>query len=228
MAKVSKRYAELRAKIDTTKVYEPAEAFALLKECANAKFDESVEVHVRLRIDARKGDQQVRSTVALPHGTGKDVRVGVITTTQADDAKAAGADLIGGEEIIADITAGKVIGDVDVIVATPEMMPKLAQVARVLGPRGLMPNPKAGTVTQDVAKTVADLKKGQVDFRNDRTGNIHQAIGKASFDAAQLAENYAALLDAIEAARPQNFKGALIAQVSVCTTMSPALITYKK
>ncbi len=209
-------------------VVAPKEAFTLLKELASAKFDESVEVHVRLTIDARKGDQQVRSTVTLPHGTGKDVRVAVITSTQQEAATEAGATVVGGEEIIEEIAKGEVIGNVDIIIATPEMMPKLASVARILGPRGMMPNPKAGTVTQDVAKTVADVRTGQVDFRNDRTGNIHQVIGKASFTPEQLEENYTALLSAIEAARPQGYKGALIARVTVCTTMSPSVTTLMK
>ncbi len=214
--------------MDKTKVYTPAEAMALIKELATAKFDESVEVHIDLAIDARKGDQQVRATVALPHGTGKSVRVAVITDTKQQEANDAGAEIVGGEELIAQIKEGKVIGDVDVIVATPEMMPKLAQVARILGPRGMMPNPKAETVTTNVASVVEGLKKGKVDFRNDKTGVVHQAIGKVSFDTEQLVENYEALLAAIEAARPAGFKGALVKAIAVCSTMGPAVTTFKK
>ncbi len=228
MAKKSKRFTEAVAKIDKEKVYTPAEAMETIKSTATAKFDESVEVHVQLGIDPKKGDQQVRATVALPHGTGKSVRVAVITTTHADEAKSTGAEVVGGEDVIAQIKNGEIISDVDVVVATPEMMPKLAQVARVLGPRGMMPNPKAETVTTNVAQVVEGLKKGKVDFRNDKTGIIHQVIGKVSFDTEKLVKNYEALIAAIDGARPATYKGMLIKSVKACSTMGPAVIIIKK
>lgn len=228
MAKKSKRFVEAFSKVDKSKVYTPVEAMSALKESATAKFDESVEVHVQLGIDVKKGDQQVRATVALPHGTGKSVRVAVITSTHMQEAKDVGAELVGGEEVIAQIKEGKVIGDVDVIVATPEMMPKLAQVARVLGPRGMMPNPKAETVTTNVASVVESLKKGKIDFRNDKTGIIHQSVGRASFDAEKLVENYETFMAAVDGARPAGHKGALIKSVKVCSTMGPSITIIKK
>ncbi len=228
MAKKSKRFAEASAKIQKEKVYTPEEAMVAIKDVASAKFDESVEVHVQLGIDPKKGDQQVRSTVALPHGTGKSVRIAVITSTHEQEAKDAGVTVVGGEDVIEKIKNGDIIGDVDVIVATPEMMPKLAQVARVLGPRGMMPNPKAETVTTNVASVVEGLKKGKVDFRNDKTGIIHQAIGKVSFESAQLVENYEAFMAAVESARPAGYKGALVRSVKACSTMGPSVTIIKK
>ncbi len=228
MAKKSKRFTEATKKVDATKVYTPAEAMTTIKETATAKFDESVEVHVQLGIDARKGDQQVRATATLPHGTGKSVRVAVITSTHEKEARDAGAEVVGGEELIEKIKKGELIDEVDVIVATPEMMPKLAQVARILGPRGMMPNPKTETVTTNVAETVKSLKKGKIDFRNDKTGVIHQAIGKVSFDVDKLVENYDAFIAAVEAARPAEYKGALIKSVKACSTMGPSVTIVKK
>jgi len=228
MAKKSKRFAEAVKKIDKEKVHTPTEAVDAIKAAATAKFDESVEVHVQLGIDPKKGDQQVRATAALPHGTGKSVRVAVITTTHEDEAKSAGAEVVGGEDVITQIKNGEIIGNIDIIVATPEMMPKLAQVARILGPRGMMPNPKAETVTTNVAQVVEGLKKGKVDFRNDKTGIIHQAIGKVSFDTEKLVENYEALLAAIDNARPVTYKGTLIRSVKMCSTMGPSVTIIKK
>jgi len=200
----------------------PEEAIAFVKENARAKFDESVEVHVHLNIDPKKGEQTVRGSVALPHGTGKEVRVGVITQEKADEAKKAGADVIGGEELIEKIKSGT-IPDVDVLVATPDIMPKLAQAARVLGPRGLMPSPKTDTVTPNVANAVTSLKKGKASFKNDNSGNIHQVIGKVSFETDQLVENYKAFMDAVAACKNESHKGQLIGGISVCSTMGPAI-----
>jgi len=194
------------------------EAIAEIKKNAKAKFDESVEAHFRLDIDPKKSDQQVRGVAVLPNGTGKSVKVVVFTTTQKKEAEAAGAELVGGEELIDKIkSSGKI--DADVAIATPEMMPKLATVAKILGPKGLMPNPKNQTVTPKVTEVIEALKKGRADFKNDNSGNIHQAIGKVSFDAAKLEENFKALLEAVRKAKPEGAKGKFIKNVSVCSTM---------
>ncbi len=227
MKKVSKRFADVKSEIDKDMVYSVADAMELVKKGATAKFDESVEMHVVLGIDVKKGDQQVRSTVVLPHGVGKTTRVAVITSTHTDEATKAGADIVGGEELIEEIKSGKLLDKFDVLVATPEMMMKLAQVARVLGPRGLMPNPKTETVTTNIAGVVESLKKGKVSFRNDKTGIIHQVIGKDSFETTQLVENYETLLEAIESVRPSGHKGKYIKKVILCSTMGPSVIVYK-
>ncbi|MEN8252132.1 MAG: 50S ribosomal protein L1 [Patescibacteria group bacterium] len=198
------------------------EAVAFVKESASAKFDESIEVHVRLNIDTKKGEQAVRGSVVLPNGTGKEVKIGVITEDKADEAKKAGADVIGGAELIEKMKAGD-LPDVDVLVATPDMMPKLAPAARVLGPRGLMPSPKTDTVTPNVAGAVESLKKGKANFKNDNTGNIHQVIGKASFDEEKIVENYNSFMSAVKAQKNDAHKGQLIANVSICSTMSPSV-----
>ncbi|MEA3323424.1 MAG: 50S ribosomal protein L1 [Patescibacteria group bacterium] len=198
------------------------EVVAFVKENASAKFDESIEVHIRLNIDPKKGEQSVRGSVTLPHGTGKEVRIGVITEDKADEAKKAGADLIGGQELIDKIKKGE-LPDVDVLVATPDMMPKLAPAARVLGPRGLMPSPKTDTVTPNVADAIDSLKKGKANFKNDNTGNIHQVIGKVSFTQEQIVENYNAFMDAVKACKSDAHKGKLIATKSMCSTMGPAV-----
>ena len=198
------------------------DAVVFIKENASAKFDESVEVHIRLNIDPKNGEQSVRGSVVLPGGTGKEVRIGVITEDKADEAKKAGADIIGGVELIEKMKAGD-IPDVDVFIATPDMMPKLAPAARVLGPRGLMPSPKTDTVTPDVVGAIESLKKGKSNFKNDNTGNIHQVIGKVSFDADKIVENYKAFMDAVAACKSDAHKGQLIVGVSMCSTMSPAV-----
>lgn len=198
------------------------EAVVFVKENASAKFDESIEVHIRLNIDPKKGEQSVRGSVTLPHGTGKEVRVGVITEDKVDEAKKAGADLIGGQELIDKIKKGD-LPDVDVLVASPDMMPKLAPAARVLGPRGLMPSPKTDTVTPNVADAINSLKKGKANFKNDNTRNIHQVIGRASFTQEQILENYNAFMDAIKACKNDAHKGQLIATKSMCSTMGPAV-----
>lgn len=198
------------------------EAIAEVKKNAKAKFDESVEVHFRLAIDPKKSDQQVRGVAELPHGTGKSVKVVVFTTTQKKEAEAAGAEKIGGDELIAEIkSSGKI--DADIAIATPEMMPKLAQIAKILGPKGLMPNPKNQTVTEKVKEIIESLKKGRADFKNDSSGNIHQVIGKVSFDEAKLEENFKTLLEAVRKAKPEGAKGKFIKSVSVCSTMGKAV-----
>ena len=199
-----------------------AEAIAEVKKNAKAKFDESVEVHFRLDIDPKKSDQQIRGVAVLPNGTGKTVKIAVFTTTQTKEAKEAGVDLVGGEELIDKIkSTGKI--DVDVAIATPEMMPKLATIAKILGPKGLMPNPKNQTVTPKVVEMIDSLKKGRADFKNDNSGNIHQAIGKVSFDEAKLEENFKAILEAVRKAKPEAVKGKFLKGVSICSTMGKSI-----
>jgi len=215
-----KKYKAVAEKIDKNKVYSIEEAVKMMKENKIAKFDESVEVHVKTNVDPKKGDQQIRGTVSLPHGTGKTKRVAVITSTSAEEAKAAGADIVGGEEMIEEF-AKKI--DFDILVATPEMMPKLAKAARVLGPKGLMPNPKTETVTTKIKEAVEALKKGRSAFKNDDSANVHQAVGKLSFDDAKLVENIKFFVDAINKAKPAAFKGKLITNITVCSTMGNGL-----
>jgi len=218
--KHGKKYRAAAEKIDKNMVYSLEEAVKMLKENKIAKFDESVEVHIKTNVDTKKGDQQVRSTVVLPHGTGKTKRVAVITSTSAEEAKLAGADIIGGEEMI-DKFAKKI--DFDVLVATPEMMPKLARVAKILGPKGLMPNPKTETVTKKIKEAVEALKKGRAAFKNDDSANIHQAVGKVSFDDAKLIENIKAFVEAVEKAKPAAFKGKMISNITICSTMGKGI-----
>lgn len=220
--KHGKKYRGVAEKVEKNKLYEVSEALGLVKEGKIAKFDESVEVHVKLAVDPKKGDEQVRGAVVLPHGTGKTARVAVVTSTKATEAKEAGADVIGGEDLIEKIKLGK-MEEVDVIVASPEMMPKLASVAKILGPRGLMPSPKTETVTDKIKEAVESLKKGKLSFKNDNTGNVHQVIGKLSFDVKKLEENYATFIDAIQKARPAGVKGKYMVSVSVCSTMGPGV-----
>lgn len=221
-----KKYRAAKEKIDRTKVYSLEEAVKFMKENKIAKFDESVEVHIKTNIDPKKGDQQVRGTVNLPHGTGKTKKVAVITSTSAKDAKEAGADIVSGEEFIEKIKSGKAFTGkdaFDILVATPEMMPKLAQVAKILGPKGLMPNPKTDTVTTKVKETVSALKKGKAAFKNDDSGNVHQMVGRLSFDENNLAENIKSFIDAVEKAKPSGLKGKLVSNISVCSTMGAGL-----
>ncbi len=220
--KHGKKYRAVSEKIEKSKLYSVEEAMQLVKETKTAKFDESVEVHVKLSIDPRKGDQQVRGTVVLPHGTGKEKKIAVVTSTKAAEAKEAGADLIGAEDLIEKIKSGK-IDNFDVLVASPEMMPKLAVVAKILGPRGLMPSPKTETVTDKIKETVEMLKKGKASFKNDNGANVHQVIGKVSFDEAKLKENYEAFVDALTKSRPAAVKGRYIVGTSICSTMGPGL-----
>lgn len=223
MPKHGKRYRALLEKLDAKKSYSIDEASSLVKELATAKFDETVEVHFRLGIDPRKSDQTVRGTVALPHGTGRTVRVAVIT--QGDklaDAEAAGADVVGSADLIERILGGFL--DFDAVVATPDMMAQIGQkLARLLGPRGLLPNPKSGTVGPDVAGMVKGLKAGRIEFRNDKTGVVHAPIGKASFEAGNLTENFRALVTALEGAKPASAKGVYIRSIHLTSTMGPSV-----
>jgi large subunit ribosomal protein L1 len=214
--KHGKKYRAVAEKFDNKKSYSIEEAVKVMKENKVVKFDESVEVHIKTNVDPKKGDQQLRSTVALPHGTGKTMRIAVITSTMEKDAKEAGADIVGGEELIDKMS--KEI-NFDILVATPEMMPKLAKMAKVLGPKGLMPNPKTETVTTKIKETVEALKKGKAAFKNDDTANVHQLVGKLSFDDAKLVENIKAFIEAVEKAKPAAFKGKLISGITVCSTM---------
>lgn len=223
MPKHGKRYRDLATKVDRDRLYAPDEAAALVKELATAKFDETVEAHFRLGIDPRKSDQNVRGTVALPHGTGKSVRV--LAITQGDGvaaAEAAGADFVGGAEVIDRILGGWM--DFDAVVATPDMMAQIgSKLGRVLGPRGLLPNPKAGTVGPNIGEIVGALKAGQIEFRSDKTGVVHAPIGKASFAPTQLVENLSALKSALEAAKPDAAKGQFLKTIYLTSTMGPSV-----
>jgi len=218
MAKLSKRTRLIREKVDVLKEYEISEALALLKELATAKFRESVDVAIKLGIDARKSDQNVRGATVLPNGTGRDVRVAVFTQgANAEKAKAAGADLVGMEDLAELVKKGEM--NFDVVVASPDAMRVVGQLGQILGPRGLMPNPKVGTVTPDVAGAVKNAKSGQIRYRNDKNGIIHTTIGKADFEAGQLQQNLEALLEALKKAKPANAKGQYLQKVSISTTM---------
>lgn len=218
MAKLTKRMRVIRDKVDVTKEYEINEAVALLKELATAKFVESVDVAVNLGIDARKSDQNVRGATVLPHGTGRDIRVAVFAQgANAEAAKEAGAELVGMEDLAELVKKGEM--NFDVVVASPDAMRVVGQLGTILGPRGLMPNPKVGTVTPNVAEAVKNAKAGQVRYRNDKNGIIHTTIGKVSFDANQLQENLEALLVALKKAKPSSAKGAFLKKVSISTTM---------
>lgn len=218
MAKLSKRARLIREKVDVLKEYEINEAITLLKELATAKFKESVDVAVNLGIDARKSDQNVRGATVLPNGTGRDVRVAVFTQgANAEKAKAAGADIVGMEDLAEQIKAGEM--NFDVVIASPDAMRVVGQLGQILGPRGLMPNPKVGTVTPDVATAVVNAKAGQIRYRNDKNGIIHTTIGKVDFDNEKLQSNLEALLDALKKAKPANAKGQFIKKISVSTTM---------
>lgn len=223
MAKGGKRYRQLADKVDGDKLYGMDEAVALVKELATAKFDETVEAHFRLGIDPRKSDQNVRGTVALPHGTGKSVTV--LAITQGDkmsEAEAAGADFVGGGDMIDKILGGWL--EFDAVVATPDMMAQIGgKLGRLLGPRGLLPNPKSGTVGVNIGDIVRALKSGQIEFRADKTGVVHAPIGKASFDGGKLAENLAALRSAVEAAKPETARGQYVRTVYLSSTMGPSV-----
>lgn len=222
MADEKKTKKEVPA-VDPKKVYELDEAVDLVKKTSTAKFDASVELHIKLGIDPKKGEQQVRATVSLPHGTGKEKRIAVfVEPGREEEAKAAGATIYGNDELIKQIsTSGQC--DFDIAVATPAMMPQLAKVAKVLGPRGLMPNPKTETVTNDIAKAVKELKGGKVTFKNDDTANLHQVIGKVSFTADQLKENFNALFAVLKKSKPSSSKGIFIKSASLASTMGPGI-----
>ncbi|WP_028863205.1 50S ribosomal protein L1 [Psychromonas aquimarina] len=218
MAKLSKRMKIVRDKVDATKEYEITAAVALLQELATAKFNESVDVSVNLGIDSRRSDQNVRGATVLPHGTGRDVRVAVFTQgANAEAATAAGADIVGMDDLAAQVKAGEM--NFDVVIASPDAMRVVGQLGQILGPRGLMPNPKVGTVTPDVATAVKNAKAGQVRYRNDKNGIIHSTIGKASFSAEQIKENLEALLVALKKGKPSGAKGQYLKKISLSTTM---------
>ena len=221
--KLGKRYAENAKLVDRMNFYDAPEAIAILKKTANAKFDETIELHVRTGCDGRHAEQQIRGAVVLPHGTGKTVKVLVFAKgTKLDEAQAAGADYVGGEELIPKIQNDGWL-DFDVVVATPDMMGVVGRLGRVLGPKGLMPNPKAGTVTMDVTKAINDIKAGKIEYRLDKTNIIHCPVGKASFTEEQLSQNVNTLLDAIVKAKPSSLKGQYFKSMTLTTTMGPGV-----
>ena len=221
--KHGKKYVEAAKLIDKTQQYEAAEAIALVKKSATAKFDETVELHIRTGCDSRHADQQIRGAVVLPNGTGKTVKVLVFAKgTKLDEAQAAGADFVGGEELIPKIQNEGWL-DFDVVVATPDMMGVVGRLGKVLGPKGLMPNPKAGTVTMDVAKAIADIKAGKIEYRLDKANIVHVPVGKVSFTEDQLQANYDAVIDAILKAKPSTIKGQYLKSVTLATTMGPGI-----
>ena len=218
MAKLTKKQKAFANKVDTNKLYAFADAMAIIKECANAKFDESIDVAIQLGVDAKKSDEVVRGAVVMPNGTGKTKRVAVFAQgAKAEEAKAAGADIVGMDDLAAEIKAGKM--DFDVVIASPDAMRIVGTLGQVLGPRGLMPNPKVGTVTPDVAQAVKNAKAGQVQFRVDKAGIIHGTIGRRSFDTDKLQGNLAALMDALTKAKPATSKGVYLRKVAVSSTM---------
>jgi large subunit ribosomal protein L1 len=217
-----KRYVELRSRVDREHEYTPAEAVALVRSLASSKFDESVEVHVRTGLNVRHADEQLRGTIALPHGLGRDVRIAVFAQGEkAREAEEAGADHVGGDDLAKRIEQG--FDEFDVAIATPDMMSVVGRLGRILGPAGKMPNPKVGTVTMDVGKAVEESKSGKVEYRTDRTAIVHLVIGKASFDEARLLENYGAVLDELIRAKPSAAKGRYLRSITLATTMSPGV-----
>jgi large subunit ribosomal protein L1 len=221
--KKGKRYEEAAKLVDKTKLYDLAEAAELIKKTANSKFDETIEAHLKLGVDGRHADQQVRGAVVLPHGTGKTVKVLVFAKgDKVDEALAAGADYAGGDELVPKIQNEGWL-DFDVVIATPDMMGVVGRLGRVLGPKGLMPNPKAGTVTPDVVKAIEDVKAGKIEYRLDKANIIHVPVGKASFTAEQIADNYKALMDAVVKARPSSAKGQYLKSVTMSSSMGPGI-----
>ena len=222
MAKHGKNYTNATAKFDKAEVYSPKKAMELVKELSTAKFDETVEASIRLGVDTRKADQNVRGSISLPNGTGKTVRVAVFAEgAKADEAKAAGADIVGSDDLVEDVQKGNI--NFDAVIATPNLMGKVGRLGRTLGPRGLMPNPKLGTVTMDVEKMVKELKAGRVEYRADRYGICHVPMGKVSFTVEQLVENYAALYTEILRVKPSTAKGRYVKSVSFSSTMGPGV-----
>ena len=222
MAKHGKAYVDAKQRFDRSREYGPAEAVALIKQLGSAKFDESVEVHVRTGLNVRHADEQLRGTIALPHGLGKNVKIAVFAQgDKAREAEEAGADIVGGEDLAKQIQEG--FDDFDVAIATPDMMPIVGRLGRILGPAGKMPNPKVGTVTMDVAKAVGESKAGKVEYRTDRTAIVHMVIGKTDFEERMLLENYAAVIDELIRAKPAAAKGRYLRSVTFATTMSPGV-----
>jgi large subunit ribosomal protein L1 len=220
--KRGKRYRELREQVDRTREYPPSEAVSLVKSMNTAKFNEAVEVHIRLGVNVRHADQQVRGTMVLPHGLGRDISVAVFAQgDKAREAEAAGADVVGADDLAERVQGGWT--DFDVAIATPDMMPLVGRLGRVLGPQGKMPNPKVGTVTEDVGRAVEQAKAGRVEYRTDRTGIIHLVIGRSDFDERRLLENYAALIDEVVRAKPAAAKGRYVRSVTLATTMGPGV-----
>jgi large subunit ribosomal protein L1 len=222
VSKHGKRYSELRGQVDHEREYEPAEAVGIVRGLASAKFDESVEVHVRTGLNVRHADEQLRGTIALPNGLGKDVKIIVFAQgDKAREAEEAGADVVGGQDLAKQIQEG--FDDFDVAIATPDMMSVVGQLGRILGPSGKMPNPKVGTVTMDVGKAVEESKSGKVEYRTDRTAIVHMVIGKASFDERKLLENYAAVIEELIRAKPSAAKGRYLRSIAIATTMGPSV-----
>tara|TARA_E500000178_G_C16989191_1_gene739939 strand:+ start:647 stop:1339 length:693 start_codon:yes stop_codon:yes gene_type:complete len=222
MKTFSKRFETEQKKIDATSTYDVENAMRLVKEVASAKFNESIEAHISLNIDPKYADQQLRTTVVLPHGTGKSTRIGaLVSPDRVSDAEAAGADVFGSEDLIEDISKG--ILDFDLLITTADMMPKLAKLGRVLGPKGLMPSPKAGTVTTDLKATVDEFKKGKLEYRADKAGIVHISFGKADFSETQLAENFLEFYNSVETNKPSGVKGKYMKKVTICSTMGPAI-----
>ncbi|HEU4355988.1 MAG TPA: 50S ribosomal protein L1 [Actinomycetota bacterium] len=222
MSGKGKRYREAASKVDTEREYLPLEAIKILKESPDAKFDETIELAFRLGIDPRKADQMVRGTVSLPNGTGKSVRVAAFAQGEkAQEARDAGADVVGADDLVEEVMKGNI--DFEAAVATPDMMASVGKAGRVLGPRGLMPNPKTGTVTADIGKAVQDIKGGKVEYRTDRTGNVHCIIGKKSFSEQQIAENYLAVVEELLRAKPSAAKGKYIKSLTIASTMGPGI-----
>lgn len=220
---MSKRYKSLLEKVDRTKQYALTDAVALVKELKSAKFDETVDIALNLNIDPRHADQMIRGAVVLPNGTGKTVRVAVMAKgTKMDEAKAAGADIVGNDDLVESIQAGNI--EFDVLIATPDTMGLVGKIGRILGPKGLMPNPKTGTVTMDVAKAVSEAKGGKVTYRVDKKGNIHAGVGKVSFTAEALVENIKAIMAAVNKAKPATAKGRYVTKAAVSLTMSPSVV----
>lgn len=217
------KYNEALKLVDATKLYTPAEALELVKKTSKTKFDASLEVHCKLGIDPAKSDQSVRATVTFPHGTGKSKRIAAfVDAAQESAAQEAGADIVGSERLIDEIaSSGKL--DFDVAIATPAMMPRLAKIAKILGPKGLMPNPKSDTVTTDVKKTIGELKRGKVTFKSDDTGNVHQIIGKVSFESAKLLENFQTFMEALRRSKPASSKGVFMKSCTLTSTMGPPI-----
>jgi large subunit ribosomal protein L1 len=222
MAKHGKAYLDARQRLDREREYEPAEAIALLKELRNTKFSQSVEVHIRTGLNVRHADEQLRGTIALPHGLGKEVKIAVFAQgDKVREAEEAGADVVGGEDLAKRIQEG--FDDFDVAIATPDMMPVVGRLGRILGPSGKMPNPKVGTVTMDVAKAVSESKAGKIEYRTDRTAIVHLVIGKSDFDERLLLENYAAVIEEMIRAKPSAAKGRYLRSVTLATTMGPGI-----
>jgi large subunit ribosomal protein L1 len=217
-----KKHVDALKKYDRDQFYTPSEALNIVKSMSSAKFDETIDIAIRLGVDPRKADQMVRGTVGLPSGTGKDVRVAVFAAGDAaDEARAAGADIVGADDLAAQIEAGKF--DFDVAIATPDMMPLVGRLGRMLGPRGLMPNPKTGTVTTDVGRAVTEFKGGKVEYRTDRYGNVHVPLGKASFEPKALEDNFRAVLEELQRAKPSSAKGRYLKKITVASTMGPGV-----